>query len=427
MSLIKNHNYTISYEAKQGLLSLFAAAVKPSRTTIWAHVPTGFIGADGQPVFEHSHRSNHVEGLSHALIQLARASDFDDWLPNPTIPMYLTTPGTKALFYNPPDLSYLQEASQDITPWSELPSFEQQDRLAELRRKRAWHPERVSRVPSTPQVNYIPKPAGYSNLNLSLPNDIRRYYHNLRLFHHIPLLPGCRHPHNLTTSISVVLEALGTGHLYPSAAYLQLISEPNPRKTYAAKHSASARHTRTYGNHAHTSFIIKDWRALPVLSQFTQADVDYCYREDNYPSLADLAQEACALNPILQLPSSPVTVTPAAGPPPPQAPVSGGRAKPHIDLVPTPPATTPTPSYTYHYKGRDVTATVIEAYTAHYNPPYPTFPQLRSLAVKADLPLYMLQRLATREYVRRLDNAQAQISTPDARTETPDTDSLCPG
>lgn len=395
---IKCHNYTVTHEARQGLYQLFAAATAPSRSTLWARRPTGSIDAFGKPVYE-GYRASHVEGLSHALISLARASDFDDWLPNPQVPMYLTTPGTKALFYNPPDIEYLKDATQDSAPWAALPNSEKQDRLKELARVRGWHPERATRVNKT--LNKV-SPAGYSNLALSLPNDIRRYYHNLRMFFGIPLLPGCRTPNSLTTSVGMVLEAIGTKHLYPSAAYLHLIAEPNPRKSYAARQSRAARQTHTYGNHAHTPYIAKEWRALPLLANFTQADVDYCYREDNYASLHDLAEEAAALNPSLILPTAPQpsTTAPVSGDPSYDADTSPTRAKPHIDLVPQPSTST------YHYKGRDVTGYILEAHRLHYHPTSPqTYPQLQGLADKAQLPLYMLRKLATREYVRRLDRS----------------------
>lgn len=393
---MKNHNYTVSHEAKQGLYSLFAAAVKPSRTTLWARKPTGFIDAFGKPVFNDTYHSKQVEGLSHALIQLARNSDLGDWLPNPTIPMYLTTPGTAKLFYNPPDLEYLRDAMQDSVPWSALKDWEKQERLQELQRKRGWHPERQT-IPG-----YKPKPAGYSNLNLSLPNDIRRYYHSLRLFHHIPLLPGCRSPRSLTTSVGCVLEAIGTGHLYPDGAYLSLIAEPNPRISYAVKHRTISRTgQRTFGNHAHTPYVQREWRALPLLANWTQADVDYACRPDNYTSLHDLAEEAAALNPALVLPLAPpaqaTTTSPVSDD---LEATSPTRAKPHIDLVPQPATST------YHYKGRDVTKYILEAHDRHYHPTNPeTFPTLQPLADRAQLPLYMLQRLATREYVRRLDGS----------------------
>lgn len=391
----KDHNYTVSPEAKQGLLDLFAVAVQPHPSTIWARKPQSHIDASGRPTYEP--RSTHVEGLSHALIQLARNSDLGDWMPNPTIPMYLTTPGTTPLFYNPPDLEYLRDAATvDDTPWEELQATERQLRLKELSRIRGWRqhpflPPELSANAGRPIVSG----AGHSNLNLSLPSNTRRYYHNLRLFHHIPLLPGCRRPHSLTTSVGVVLEAIGTGHLYPDGAYLSLIAEPNKRKSDAAKDSA--RYTRTYGNHAHTPYIAKEWRALPHISKFTQADVDYACRPDNYASLHDLAEEAAALNPSLILP--PTTTQPVSGDHP-SYDATPTRAKPHIDLVPSAKAS----ASAYHYKGRDVTKYILEAHDRHYHPTSPeTFPALQPLADRAQLPLYMLQRLATREYVRRLD------------------------
>lgn len=407
---MKDHNYTVSPAAKQGLLDLFATAVKPHRSTLYMRRPAGHIDAFGTPVFNDTYQSTHVEGLSHALVQLARASDFSDWLPNPSIPMYLTHPGTAKLFYNPPDLLYLRDVQEDGTPWLELLEWQRQDYLKELQRVHGWRAstdseQDYSSSSSAPNSKIV---AGYSNLNLSLPNDIRRYYHNLRLFHHIPLLPGCRRPNSLTTSVGVVLEALGTGHLYPDGAYLQLIAEPNPRKAYAAKQSSHTRHTRTYGNHAHTPYIQKEWRALPHISKFTQADVDYCVQPENQAHYLDLALEACQLNPILILPPSATIATTLSSTTPPVSDDIPSRTKPHIDLVP---ASKPQPSATntYYYKGRDVTAYVLEAYSRHYtHTPPETFPALMPLATRAQLPLYMLQRLATREYVRRLDAASQE-------------------
>lgn len=393
MSKTKWHGYTVSLAARQTLYELFEIALKPHRTTVYRQKPTRMIDALGAVVPEATLQPSHVEGLSHALRQLHRTYDLYDYFPKPAIPMYLTTPGTVPLFYNPPDLEYLQDAATlDDTPWEELDSTEKRLRLMELSRIRGWNPESATRH--------------YSSLWLCLPSDTRRYYHNLRVFHSIPLLPGCRHPHNLTASISAVLEAIGTKHLELPADYIYAIDEPNKRKARAATSHRGPTGQHTFGNHAHTPYIAKEWRALPHISKFTQADVDYACRPDNYTSLHDLAEEACALNPALQLPpaphAQPSTTTPVSGD---LEDTSPTRVKPHIDLVP--PTSKPSTS-TYHYKGRDVTKYVLEAHDRHYHPTSPeTFPQLQDLADRAQLPLYMLQRLATREYVRRLDRESA--------------------
>lgn len=385
---IHSHNYTVSAAAKDHLIELFAAAaqsgIQTARKRATRQRPTIMISADGRvvPMDAPSHSTRRAVGITHALRQLQRTYDLTDYIPKPSIPYYLTTPGTTSLFYNPPDLEYLELAEQDSTSWNDLPNWEREDRLKELNRKRGWHPDR---------------PGFHSgNLSLSLPNDTRRYYHSLRVFHNIPLLPGCRRPESLTMSVSTVLEAIGTGHLELPADYIYAISTPNKRLASALRirlnNNYGVGHGRKYGNHTGEAYMQREWRSLPLLENFTQDDVDYCLRPDNRSSLADVAVEACALNPSLVLPSN---IAPVIGDPT-TTTTAASRAKPHIDLVPA------SPSREYLYKGRDVTQVVNLAIEAHYLNPEPvSFPKLAPLAAEHGLPLYMLQRLATREWVRR--------------------------
>lgn len=385
------HNYTLSKYAYDGLLTL--SHKQPARSTLNRRTP--------QPVYNGATVDYHIdtnldtqryEGLSHALIQIARNYDFSQWTPAPT-----TSPNQAPSYYTRYDAAYMHEAEQDDTPWDELSVGEQQDRQREislLRRKPTRRDKWIAR-----------------RYGLCLPTDIRNYYSNLLAFYNIPLVPDTTHIRSLTTRVSCCLEAIGSKHLQPPAGYQIVTNEPNLRKNKLAA-TGRSREPRKYGNHSHEPWMPKTHRRLPrSLQEYTQADVDYCC--DNH--LQDLAEEAVQLNPELCLPShiQPVrrdeitasthSHTKYAITSNDQLVLARAYHREHVAILDT--------QQPYFYRDRNITGAVLEA--LDYSP----VPQ--SLADEWKIPLYLLRRLATKERIRRQYATPATATAPAQPSQVP--------
>jgi hypothetical protein len=369
----QDHNYTLTPHSYERLLQLTGQA-QPSKATAQRRGPEYTISATGQPTQSALNTERRPEGLSFALRELAIQYDPQEWTPRPD--------KYTGLYYTPLDLDYMRAASEDDTPFSDLPNWEQQERTLQLSLRRFTDARKPTRY----------SPSRYS---LSLPSFVREYYASFLIIHSIPLPKFVRHPNNLTTQVSWVLEAIGSGHLTPPDGYLEYTTRANPRKRRIV---SAERARKLYGNFAGTPYLrAKDdkWRPIPPLNtpdahlSYTQEDIDACYKQD----LRDIAQEILALRPDLHEPTLAGPPWPSRPTPPVRQPLQAtatGALRRRLQHAQQTLVTKPQ----YLYKGRDVTGAVDEALQA---PPQAHM----SIATDYGLPLYILKRLATRERVRQ--------------------------
>lgn len=371
-----DHSYTLSPFAYERLLALTTQS-QPSRATQSRHGPQFTVSTTGATVAAEFKTERRHEGLSFALRELAIQYEPAEWQPAPD--------KYTGLYYTPLDRDYMQAAADDDTPFKDLPQWEQQERALQLSLRRFTDARTIK--------HYSP-----SRYSLSLPDFVRQYYASFLIVHSIPLPPKVRHPNNLTTQVSWVLEAIGTDHLRPPDGYLQYTSKANPRKRRVI---SAERARKLYGNFDGTPYLrAKDdqWRPIPSLAiqdahlQYTQADIDACYRQD----LKDLAQEVLALRPDLHEPLPGVVTSrwPTHPTPPVRQPLqttATGALRRRLQHAQQTLVTKPQ----YLYKDRDVTGAVEEALQA------PQHEQHVAIAADYNIPLYMLKRLATRERIRR--------------------------
>lgn len=383
--------YTLSQRAHNHLIELFAR--KPSKPTVWRRGPVFEYDGFGSTTNVNPVRPKY-EGVGWALTCIARSFGYQDWAPKPDKQTHL--------YYNPLDQTYLDQVQQDLkNDPDSLSNNEQLDYEAELLNTRHQY-------------------------GLSLDQSTRFYYSNLLTYLHIelPTRPSLASPriapvrNSLTTRVSFCLEAIGTGHILPPPGYQLAIQEPNHRKdpTKATRLASliqsvgtdeqKAKYAkRIYGNLSHTSYEQKEWRRLPSkVSNFTQADVDYCCQP--HVRLEDLAQEACTLNPSLtyqpkrDVPSIPITN-------------KDDRELYHRQSATQPTATQSTSLHTY--RGIDITEAVLKVYDLHYNQGKPFTVAHQIVQVEyPTIPYNQLRQLAAREHATRLMQASAPLPLPTA-------------
>lgn len=374
--------YTLSQRAHNHLIELFAR--KPSKPTVWRRGPIFEYDGFGSTTNVNPVRPKY-EGVGWALTCIARSFSYQDWTAKPDKQTHL--------YYNPVDQAYLDQIQQDLKDDPDcLSNNERLDYENELLNLRYQY-------------------------GLSLDQPTRAYYSNLLTYLHIelPTRPSLASPRiailrdSLTTRVSFCLEAIGTGHILPPPGYQLAIQEPNHRKdpTKSTKLASLIQAVgtdeqkakygkRLYGNLSHEFYEQKEWRRLPSkVSQFTQADVDYCCL--SHVRLEDLAQEACALNPSLTY--NPVRDVPSQLP----AVLSNidDRDLYHRQTVQS---TTP-----HTYRGIDITEAVLKVYDLHYNQGK-SF-TLAHQIVQAEyptIPYNQLRQLAAREHAARLMQQQPQ-------------------
>lgn len=392
-----DHSYTLSQYAHDGLATLIGRT--PSRATTSRRGPQFTVAPNGAIAPTLDRTPQHHEGLSFALRELAIEFNYEDWTPAPNT--HVDPPSYYTLF----DKDYAKAVAEDDRSYKELPQWEKQERDKQLALRRftdTLRPHYYNPSPkhaqqhTEPAVYYQSAPSRYS---LSLPPFVREYYAALLAYHRIPLPVGTRHPNNLTTHVSACLEAIGSGHLRPPDDYLKYTTKINPRKRRIASES---RARRLYGNFAGTPYLrAKDdkWRPIPPLNtpdaylQYTQDDIDACYKQD----LRDIAQEVLQLRPDLHEPDANITAPwpsrPIAPPPVRRAEITAtGALKRRIEQATSSTSQNTMPQYLY--KGRDITGAVDEALQAA--------PRAHpAIAAEWGIPLYMLKRLATRERVRQ--------------------------
>lgn len=410
------HNYTVTVEAQLQLYRQFKTYTEPTRQAVWFRRPTPSSFADGS--LDPNTARTYLEGLGWALSVLARdAASFDAFIPMPESHPYLYN---TLVWYNPPDYNYLQEPSTIVTLlqatnlseniWDSpkltldkaLPSHV--NLIYELRRLRYYKEYALGQE----QGRYVQGTLnqGYSRLHLRLTSLARDYYHKLRVYFGIPLLPDTKHSNSLTASVSAVLEAIGTDHLQVPADFLMDDKEPNFEKARLAKQrqrisGAANANSRKYGNHTHEPYRKKEWRSIPPLSEpakWTQEDVDYCA---NDPSLSDIAILAIQARPDLALPSTPTVRAEQDR----QLQQPTKRKKGRIQL--------PRDSWVesqsaYLYKERDVSKLVELVHELHYTEQLPYSSEQIQLLVSDDptsgwnIPVQAIRGLVAKEHVRRM-------------------------
>jgi hypothetical protein len=258
---------TMSTYAHTSLQAMLQRHPQGTRMTQWRNASEYSITESGAvATYSPIQSDNHIEGLSHGLDLLARSYDLTDWRDQRPFLGGIDP----HLWHIPYDSTYTEQSLQDPTPWADLPAWEQQERTKNMQLQRRRFEVYIQNA---------------------------KYYVNLARFYSIPPLAKTG-PRTITTYLSACLEAIGCGFLAPPADYKSIVLDtPNKRKARVLSPRQPGQ--RRYGNHAGTPWMPREWRRLPTLSEWTQADVDYAATHD----LRDLAEEAVLINPTLHIPA----------------------------------------------------------------------------------------------------------------------------